>query len=214
MPIAVSGVVTQVIAAASPVVVHVSTHLSTWENVAAIFTAVGGIGAAVSAFFSWRSASRSEATARDARDALAASLKPQMHLVFNQYRQPGHAEVRAVVVAPLSPGGLAAVAPATDVRLEFSLASGGHGSASLAVLEPRGSDWAVDEPYLALVIREPDAEWPPEGGDRVTATVTYSDVRGAATYRLSRRCDLWPSGEPGVVSFRDLSEPTETRVAR
>jgi hypothetical protein len=73
------------------------------------------------------------------------------------------------------------------------------------------STWEKVAVFFA--IEEPDDDWPPEGGDRVTATVTYSDSRGAATYRLSRWCDLWPSGTPGVVSFRELSEPTETRVA-
>src|SRR5436190_21552204 len=82
--------------------------------------------------------------ARDATDALAASLKPQVHLTYQQYFHParpdhlGPVEVRAVVVGPLSPGGLAGVAPATDVRLEFNLASGGHGAATLAAPRPGG----------------------------------------------------------------------------
>jgi len=31
-------------------------------------------------------------------------------------------------------------------------------------------------------------------------------------YRLSKSYDLWPSGEAGLVSLRDPTEPTETRV--
>jgi hypothetical protein len=137
--------VSSVFAAAAPVVVHLSSQVSTWTKVAAIFTAVGGLGAMVSAIAAWRAATASGRAARDATDALAASLKPQVHLAVQQYFTPqrphtlGPVEVRAVVVGALSPGGLRAVAPATDVRLEYNLASGGHGSATLAVLEP-GSD--------------------------------------------------------------------------
>jgi hypothetical protein len=212
--------VAALVAAAAPVVVRVSTPLSTWEKVAATLTAVGGVGAAVSAFFSWRSARASGRAAYDARDALASSVKPQVHLDFQQYGGPGApyggpgspVEARAVVIAPLSPGGLVGAVPATDVRLEFNLASGGHGSTTLAVLGPGGGTWARELPYIGVVVGHPTDDWPPDGGDRVTATVTYSDVRGAGTYRLSRSCELWPSADRGVVSFRDLSEPTETRI--
>jgi len=210
--------VTSVVAAAAPVVVHLSNEVSTWEKLAAIFTAVGGLGAMVGAIAAWRAATASGRAARDATDALAASLKPQVHLAFQQYFGPGRpddvrpVEVRAVVVGPLSPGGLVGVAPATDVRLEFNLASGGHGSTTLAVLEPGGDIYAMQPPYLSVVVGDPDEHWPPDGGDRVTATVTYSDVRGAGRYRLSQSWLLHPSGEVGVVSFRDPTEPTEPRI--
>jgi hypothetical protein len=210
--------VTSVVAAAAPVVVHLSSEVSTWAKVAAIFTAVGGLGAMVGALAAWRAASASGQAARDARDALATSVKPQVHLAFQQYFRPERpddvrpVEVRAVVVGPLSPGGLAGVAPATDVRLEFNLASGGHGSATIAMLEPGSDIYGTQPPYLSLVVGHPDEDWPPEGGDRVTATVTYSDVRGAGTYRLSQSWLLHPSGDVGVVSFRDPTGPTETRI--
>jgi hypothetical protein len=202
------------IAAAAPVVVHISSEVGTWEKVAAIFTAVGGLGAMLGAIAAWRAASASGQAARDARDALAASLKPHVHLDFGQYGGAAGSpvEARAVVIAPLSPAGLAGVAPATDVHLEFSLASGGHGSSTLAVLEPGSGTWAREPPYIAVVVGHPDEDWPPDGGDRVTATVTYSDVRGVGRYRLSKSYDLWPSGEAGLVSLRDPTEPTETRV--
>jgi hypothetical protein len=152
LPFVVAEVAGQLLAAA-PIVVHVGSQVSTWEKVAAIFTAVGGIGAMLGAGAAWRAASASGQAARDARDALATSLKPQVHLAFQQYAGPDSpVEVRAVVIAPLSPGGLAGVAPATDVRLEFNLASGGHGSASIAVLEPSGSIYGQQPPYLGLVV--------------------------------------------------------------
>jgi hypothetical protein len=62
-----------------------------------------------------------------------------MHLAFQQCGgKDSPVEVRAVGIGPLSPGGLKGIPPATDVRLEFNLASGGHGSASEAALEPGG----------------------------------------------------------------------------
>ena len=71
MPTVVTEFVTQLFAAA-PVTVRVTTNLSTWEKVAAIFTAVGGIGAMLGAGAAWRAALASGQAARDATDALAA----------------------------------------------------------------------------------------------------------------------------------------------
>lgn len=206
------------VAAAAPVVVHLSSGVSTWEKVAAVFTAVGGIGAMLGGIFAWRAATASGRAARDAADALAASLKPNVHLACQPYYDPGQPdaqgpiEVRAVVVAPLSPGRLAGMAPATDVRLEFMLASGRHGSTTLAVLEPGSDIYGTNPPYINVVVGRPDEHWPPEGGDRVTATITYSDVRGVGRYRLSQSWLLHPSADVGVVSFRDPTEPMETRI--
>jgi len=73
------------VAATAPVAVHVSGNVSTWEKVAAAFTAVGGVGAMVGAIAAWRAASASGRPARDARDALAASVKPQVILAFQRY---------------------------------------------------------------------------------------------------------------------------------
>jgi hypothetical protein len=127
-------------------VAGVSTYVSTWEKVLVIATAVGGIGATLSAIFSWLAARRSGQTARDARDALAASLKPQVHLVINSYylssTNQQSIEARAAVVGALSPRGLAGVLPAADVRLEVNLSSGRQESASISLLEPsRSGSW-------------------------------------------------------------------------
>jgi hypothetical protein len=196
-----------------------SNYVSTWEKVLVIATAVGGIGAMLSAIFSWLAARRSGQTARDARDALAASLKPQVHLLINQWDQS--IEARAVVTGPLSPLGTAKLLPATDLHIEFSSATGKHGSASMATLEPNPSIWAQEPPYLNVVIGKVSDGWPPlEGGqpehDHVTANVTYSDVRGVGTYRQSMSVDLMryveQQGGQWVVSFRNPTEPTETRI--
>lgn len=199
--------------------IGVTTSVSTWEKVLVIATATGGIGAMLSAIFSWLAARRSGQTARDARDALAASLKPQVHLLIGQWEQS--IEARAIVTGPLSPLGTARMLPATDLHIEFNSSSGKHGFASMATLEPNPSIWAREPPYLNVVIGRPSDDWPPlEGGqpghDHVTATVTYSDVRGVATYRQSTSADLVryveQEGGQWVVSFRNLTEPTETPI--
>ena len=98
-----------------------------------------------------RAARESSQAARDATDALAASLKPQVHLVVNQYGGQGDPFVaRAAVVGPLSPAGLAGVLPATDVLLQINLASGKQNSASIPTLDPNGSRWAMRDPHHAL----------------------------------------------------------------
>src|SRR5207248_2669449 len=61
------------------------THVSGWEKATAIGTLVGGVGAGLAAFFAWRAARTSAQTSRDATDALAASLKPQVHLMVTQF---------------------------------------------------------------------------------------------------------------------------------
>jgi hypothetical protein len=185
--------------------------VSTWEKVAVTFTAVGGVGAMLGAIAAWRAARSSLQASRDARDALAASLKPQVQLRVGQYGgQPVVA--RAVVLGPLSPAGLAGVMPAVDVRIQFNLASGHHGSASTPILEPSGSSWAQEPPYLSVVVGHPSDDWPPPEGDHLSVTVTYSDMRGAATYQASLSVDLQRHSEPGVVSFPNLTELTETRI--
>jgi hypothetical protein len=196
------------VAPAAPTVAHVNG----WEKVTAIATAVGGAGAMLAAFFAWLAARRSAETSRDAKDALAASLKPQVHLMVTQYAGGEPVVARAVVVGPLSTVGLAGVFPAANVRIEFNLTSGGRGDNSIALLEPNGSRWARDPPYLNVVIGHPSEDWPPAGGDHVTATVSFSDVRRAATYQQSMSGDLCRSDDPASVSFQNVSEPTETRL--
>jgi hypothetical protein len=149
---------------------------------------------------------------RDARDTLAASLKPQVQLIISQYAGGEPVVARAVVAGPLSPAGLAGVLPARDVKIQFNLASGGQGSASTPTLEPNQSSRAQEPPYLNVVIEQPSNQWPPPEGDHVTATVSFSDVRGAARYQQSRSADLRRSDDPGSVSFQNVTEPTETRL--
>jgi hypothetical protein len=211
LPIPVTEVVTQAFGAA-PVVVRVSTELSTWEKVVAILAAVGGVaagvGAAVSAIYSWRAARHSEATARDARDALAASLKPNVVLEIGQDDRA--AAARVMVVGPMMQFGAGAVLPARDVRLECNLRSGKHNSVTSSALNPND--------LLTLRIEESSDEWPPPEGDYVTVTVTYSDMRSAGTYRLTRSGDLHRPADPeavteGLVSFQNVTDPTETRIS-
>jgi hypothetical protein len=115
-----------------------------------------------------------------------------------------------MVVGPMMQFGAGAVLPARDVRLEFNLRSGKHNSITSPALNPND--------VFTLRIEESSDEWPPPEGDHVTATVTYTDARGAGTYRRSRSADLHrPDDEEavaaGLVSFQNVTEPTETRIS-
>jgi hypothetical protein len=170
----------------------------------------------LSAIFSYLSARSSGRAARDATDALAESLRPHVHLRFDQaYSEegtPGAVVVRAVVVGPLSPAGLAAVLPAADVRIEFNLASGGQGSAFTRFLEPNVSIFAQKPPYLSVDVKRPSDEWPrTDRGDLLTATVSFSDVRRVASYQRSGSVELWRS-DSSAVSYREVTERDVTRL--
>jgi hypothetical protein len=179
--------------------------VSTWEKIAATFTAVGGVGAMLGAAAAWRAALASGQASRDARDALAASLKPQVHLVVGQFGES--VEARAVVLGPLSPMGLAGVLPAADVRLEFNSTGGRQDSAFISHLEPNpGGSWARVPPYLNVVIGKASEDWPSEEGEHVTATVTFSDMRRVGSYERSTSVDLRRSADPGAVSFQNVTE--------
>jgi hypothetical protein len=156
--------------------------VSYWVKITSIATAIGGLGAMFSAIYSYRSAQSSERAAKDAKDALAESLRPDVHLRFTQARDvvgtPGAVVVRAVVLGPLSTAGLSAVLPAVDVRIDFNLASGVQGSGFTPFLEPGVSAYAEQPPYLNVNVREPSNDWPStERGDLLSATVTFSDGR-------------------------------------
>jgi hypothetical protein len=193
----------------------VAADISTWEKVTAIFTAVGGVGAMLGAGAAWLAARASGQAARDAKDALAASLKPQVQLFLSQYIGPGgRVEARAVVRGPLSPTGLRGVLPAADVELQFNLASGADGSSNIPILEASADRFAREPPYLNVVIAEPSDEWPPPEGEEVTVTVSYSDERQVARYQQTISADLRPAadGTPGLVSFQNMTTSVETRI--
>lgn len=97
------------------------------------------------------------------------------------------------------------------MRVDFNLSSGKQGSGSIAILEANGSIWAREPPYLNVVIAQPSDDWPPQDGDHVTATVTYSDAREVASYQRSRSVDLKRSSELGLVSFQNDSGLVDTR---
>jgi hypothetical protein len=194
--------------------------VSNWEKVTAVATAVGGVGAMLGAIAAWLAARKSSEASRDAKDALAASFKPQVMLTITQLptdkpeAEPMPVFARAWVVGPLSPAGLAGVLPAADVQLEFTLASGRRGSSGpVTTLEPSGSRWGQQGPYLNVEIGRPTDDWPPPAGDRAVATVAYSDMRRVARYKKSMAVDLHPSGQPGLVSHRNVVEGPETRIS-
>jgi hypothetical protein len=201
--------------AAQHVTVHVSTHVPIWQSIALV---IGAAATTASAIAAWRAAGKSSDAARDARDALAASLKPHVELVFGEFHTREVAEppveVRAVVLGPLSPMGVAAVLPAADVRLQVNLSSGKQDFASMQILQPNAARYPREPPYLNVVIGERSDDWPPPEGIHVTATVTYSDVRGAASYRKAKSVDLRRStGDSWAISYQNQAEEPETLLS-
>src|SRR5437899_1673680 len=100
--------------------------------------------------------------------------------------------------------------------LEVNLSSGRQDSVSISLLEPsRSGSWVDLPPYLKVVVGERSDDWPPAEGEHVIATVTFSDIRGVATYRQTRSVDLLRSEQPGgewAVSFQNPTESTEMRI--
>jgi hypothetical protein len=86
----------------------------------------------------------------------------------------------------------------------------------MPILEPSSNGTLIaNQPYLNVVVGQVTDAWPPDEGDHVTATVTYSDRRGVGTYRKSISLDLGRSVQPGgerAVSHGNLSETTETQI--
>jgi hypothetical protein len=81
---------------------------------------------------------------------------------------------RVVVLEPL---GLSSGFAAANLKLRFDLASGEHNQTEAPTLESNASFSGEEPPYLNLAIGKLSAGWPPPEGDRVTATVTYTDMR-------------------------------------
>ena len=185
---------------------------TTLEVLTAIFTGIGGIGAAVGAGAAWKAATASSQAAREARDAMALATQPHVDVVLNQWGDDSKAvSARAFVTFALADPG---TWPATDVLIQFELASGNEGSRSVPLLE-QGSHptHPLHPPYLEVVIAEPSEDWPPPEGDRVHVSVLFSDVRRVASYRLSMAAILRPAPD-GAVSIQITEPPSTTRVDR
>ena len=186
---------------------------TTWEVLTAIFTGIGGIGAAVGAGAAWNAASASSEAAREARDAMALTTKPHVDVALQQWGTDSKAvSARAFVTFALADPG---TWPAADVLIQFRLASGRDGSRSTDFLEQASHPtYPRDPPYLEVVIAEPSEAWPPPGGDRVDITVLFSDVRRVASYKLSMAAILRRMDDPGSVSIQVTEPPTTTRIDR
>jgi hypothetical protein len=139
--------------------------VTTWDKLTSIFTGIGGIGAAIGGIAAWRAASASGAAAKEAREAIALTVRP--HLFVNVY-QESHRTVSASgevsewsnpepfgpVMAYTAPDTGTALLPppgtwrAADVLLQFTLASGRQGSKSMPLLEPMGAGPPDDRPLF------------------------------------------------------------------
>ena len=76
---------------------------TTLEVLTAIFTGIGGIGAAVGAGAAWKAATASSQAAREARDAMALATQPHVDVVLNQWGDDSKAvSARAFVTFALA----------------------------------------------------------------------------------------------------------------
>ena len=98
--------------------------------------------------------------------------------------------------------------PATDVLLQFALASGKRGSTSTKLLEPMYAGASQNSHFLNIEIEKPGDIWPPPGGDRVELTVLFSDMRHAASYRLTASADIRRYAEGGTALSIVVTEPS------
>jgi hypothetical protein len=142
-----------------------------WTVVAGLGAAVGGIGAATSALFAWRSAKASQTTSRDALYALAVGIRPILH-ISTAIRPDEH-----VVLTVQNPSAWAA----NDIRLEVRYRGAPEESHRRERMDPKETPaWVVPLRDVKRAGRD--------GFDGARAKVesvvlSYSDHRDIARYR-------------------------------
>ncbi len=164
---------------------------------------VGGIGAALAAWAAWQAAVNSSRAATEARDAMAMAVRPSVEVWVDQWDGPASAASARVWVQ-----GAVSDWPATDVLMQFRLASGGTGSTSTKVLEPLYTRLPRELPYLSIDIGQPTEQWPPQEGDHVDIVVLFSDIRHGASYRLTTSSDLQRYADGRNAVTVSISKPS------
>ena len=164
---------------------------------------VGGLGAASAAVAAWRAALSSARAAIEAREAMALAVRPSVEVWAAQWGGPESPASARVWVQ-----GAVCDWPATDVVLQFALASGKRGSTSIKLLEPL-YEGSSDRPFMNIDIEQPSDTWPPPGGDRLEITVLFSDTRHAASYRITASADIRRYAEGGTALSVVITEPSK-----
>jgi hypothetical protein len=184
-------------------------QVSAWEVVAAIGAGAGGIGSAVSAFFAWRSASASERTSRDARDALSHAIQPDPLIEIVQVPRdrggpPGQGTALTVRVVNMDRW------TANDLELQVTLADGEVITSKRARLEPfapHGEDdwWAR--------VRDVSEQWPPKDhAERIEVVLRYSDAQSTARHETTLVANARVVGNN--LTVRVEAEPVHRRPLR
>ncbi len=164
---------------------------------------VGGLGAASAAAAAWRAAVSSSHAAIEAREAMALAVRPSVEVWTAQWGGPeSPASARVWVQGAVSDW------PATDVLLQFGLASGKRGSTSTKLLEPLYAGSPQNPPFLHIDIEQPSDTWPPPGGDHLEIMVLFSDMRHAASYRITASADIRRYAEGGTALAVVITEPS------
>ena len=173
-----------------------------------IGAALGGVGAAAGAIAATVAARSSFRAAAEARDAVALTVRPSVEAWVGQWEGAGSPAAARVWVR-----GRASSWAATDVLVQFTLASGKTGSTNIGLLEPNYDPGVFPErqPFLNLNIATMDEDWPPPGGEPVDVVVLFSDVRRAARYRLVMAATFRRLGR-GSVSFELTKRSTTERI--
>ena len=143
--------------------------LSAWELVASVGTALGGLAAAASAFFSWQASKASVVTSRDALEALAVGIRPRPSYWFPVETDPTGTRQLAMI-------NNLGEWPATQLEFEARFRDGRvirDRAERLAPVDRGGEDWKV-------VLEDPPAGTVEEKVD--FAILRYSDDRGIARY--------------------------------
>lgn len=158
--------------------VSLTLEADTWQAIGALGSMVGAIAAAFGARAAWRAAAAAQTTSRDAMEALAVGMQPEVWADF----YPESLSQGAGMPWPWRMGlGIRNSArwPASDVSIDVEFADGTHVRESHELLDTMNVDGD-----LYTVLRDVTSTWPTTEWEPVTAVVRFSDQRGIARYEL------------------------------
>jgi hypothetical protein len=182
-----------------------------WQVVGAVSSAIAAIAAAFSAFNSRRAASASQATGRDALEALALGIQPHLYVGLSTTKASDGTVGAAADIRNMS------AFAASDLRLVIRYRDGTSKEHRRELLDPaRPSNpgdpwqqpWWVDLEGVRLG-SPPDNSYPGNVYDLVESVeVTYSDHRDIARYELR----VPSSNVEGVLPLDSRRESSERRI--
>jgi hypothetical protein len=131
------------------------------KSTGALGAAVGGVGAAIGAGAAWRAAKASQATSRDALEALAVGIRPRVRIAVRQIPlrpqdpMPGPTRLAVRVVA-------VGEWPAADLEVDAAALDGQQMHATSEHLDGGGEFMGDHGPQWVVPLREVTADRPPK----------------------------------------------------